>query len=196
MSTSQSKKLALFYIYEILKKYTDAGHTLTQKEILAKLKDEYGIKANRKSVSNFIQELLGFCDSVGYTETVRLIEDPKTGEPEEQSVISGLYLEHEFCDSELRLLVDEIRDSDSIPASQKKKLISKLEDLSGPGFTKGKAYAGLADSVSGSNQLFLNIEDIEDAISDGRMVSFKYKRFAPGINGPVEGPPDVYNVIP
>lgn len=196
MSTSQSKKLVPFYIYEILRKYTDVEQTLTQKDILDKLKDEYGITVERKTLSRNIQELISLSDNVGYTETVKKGKGDETGETEELSAITDLYLVHEFSDGELRLLVDLLRDSDCIQTSQKEKLISKLEDMSGPGFTKGKAYAGLADSVSGSNQLFLNIEDIEDAISDGRMVSFKYKRFVPGINGPVEGTPDEYNVIP
>ena len=42
MGTAYSKKLLVLYILDILQKYTDEEHRLSQKEILEILRKEYG----------------------------------------------------------------------------------------------------------------------------------------------------------
>ena len=53
----QEKKIAIFYILEILKEYTDIDHPLTQAEIGQKLNMIYHIELERKSIAANMQIL-------------------------------------------------------------------------------------------------------------------------------------------
>ena len=196
MTTSKSKKLVPFYIYEILKKYTDENNCLSQKEIEDKLKSELGVSVERKSIRRYIQDLIEIGINVCYTEKNRKVKNITTGEFEEQSMMTDIYLERELCDSELRLLIDELRDSEFIPTGHKKKLISKLESMSGPDFHKGRASVGTMNDNPVTNELFYTLSVIEEATSEGRKVSFKYKRFVYGAEGVIECRLEDYTVIP
>ena len=50
MDTMQPKKLIIMNILDILKKYTDEDHRLSQKEIAEILETEYEMKVDRKAV--------------------------------------------------------------------------------------------------------------------------------------------------
>ena len=50
MGTAYSKKLLVLYILDILQKYTDEEHRLSQKEILEILRKEYEMIVDRKTV--------------------------------------------------------------------------------------------------------------------------------------------------
>ena len=70
---------------------------------------------------------------IEYSESIRMIKNRNTtgSETEDESyILSDFYLNREFSDSELRLLIDGLLFSKHIPYSQCKKLISKLEGLS------------------------------------------------------------------
>lgn len=47
---TSGKKMLNICILDILKKYTDCDHTMDQKDIIAKLKEDYDITVDRKSV--------------------------------------------------------------------------------------------------------------------------------------------------
>lgn len=49
MSDVAPKKLLILYIYDILKKYTDENHFLSQKNIVDILKREYDMQVDRKN---------------------------------------------------------------------------------------------------------------------------------------------------
>ena len=51
MNSLEPKKLALLRMLQIYEEYTDCDHTLTQEEISKKLKNEYGISIDRKTIS-------------------------------------------------------------------------------------------------------------------------------------------------
>ena len=57
MDTLKPKK-PLLLILEILRKYTDENHRLSQKDIADILKNEYGLKVDRKTVRRNITTLL------------------------------------------------------------------------------------------------------------------------------------------
>ena len=52
-----NKKMLNMLILEILKKYTDADHRLTQQEIIDLLKLNYGTECDRRSIRNNIRSL-------------------------------------------------------------------------------------------------------------------------------------------
>ena len=60
MHAPQPKKLLIVNILDILKRYTDEEHRLSQKEIETLLKTGYGMKAGRKAVKRNLMDLLEF----------------------------------------------------------------------------------------------------------------------------------------
>ena len=108
MYTQQPKKLMIINILDILRRYTDKEHRLSQKEIAEILKNEYQMKADRKAVKRNLMNLIDFGYDIEYSETIRMTPNAKTGELEENYILSDFYLRREFDDSELRLLIDSL----------------------------------------------------------------------------------------
>ena len=86
MHAPQPKKLLIVNILDILKRYTDEDHRLSQKEIETLLKTEYGMEAGRKAVKRNLMDLLEFGCEIEYTETTRRVKNAKTGEWEESTI--------------------------------------------------------------------------------------------------------------
>lgn len=178
MYTKQPKKVLILYILEILKKYTDEDHRLSQKEIAEILKTEYNMMTDRKAVKRNLMNLIDCGYPIEYSETVRRMPNPKTGEPEENIILSDFYLEREFTDGELRLLIDSLLFSKHIPYSQCKALIEKLEGLSTPYFQAHVKHIRTMPDVAPQNkQIFYTIEVLDEAISKGRQVAFTYNSY-------------------
>ena len=165
MYTVQPKKLLIFNILDILQKYTDADHRLSQKEIEEILKNEYSMTVDRKAVKRNLMDLIDFGYEIEYSESVRMVPNCKTGEFEESYVLSDFYLVRDFTDSELRLLIDGLLFSKHIPYSQCKELVEKLEGLSNTYFrSRVKHIATLNDNSTDNKQVFFNVEQIDEAI--------------------------------
>jgi len=49
MDNTGSKKILILYIYEILKRYSDVNHLLSQSEIASLVQDVYGMTCDRNS---------------------------------------------------------------------------------------------------------------------------------------------------
>lgn len=174
MYTTQPKKLLIMNILDILKRYTDADHRLSQKEIVEILKNEYNMTADRKSVKRNLMNLIDFGYEINYSESVRMIPT-KYGGMEESYILSDFYLEREFTDSELRLLIDGLVFSKHIPYSQCKELVGKLSGLSNQYFkSRIKYISTLPDNAPQNKQLFYNIDVIDEAISKHKQISFSY----------------------
>lgn len=172
------KKLLIMNILDILKRYTDVDHRLSQKEITEILKNEYGMTADRKAVRRNIINLIECGYNIEYTETVRMVPNSTTGEPEESYVWSDFYLDRDFTDGELRLLIDSLLFSQHIPYSQCKELVEKLENLSNVYFRSRVSHiARLPENKGDNKQIFLNIEQLDEAISNNRKVSFHYMEY-------------------
>ena len=58
MYTKQPKKLIIMNILDILKKYTDENHRLSQKEIQDILEREYEMKVDRKAVKRNLMSMI------------------------------------------------------------------------------------------------------------------------------------------
>ena len=54
----QAKKLSLIYTLEILKKYSDEDHQLTQKQIVDLLREEYEMEVDRRTVKTNLMDLI------------------------------------------------------------------------------------------------------------------------------------------
>ena len=188
MYTKQPKKLLIMNILDILKKYTDEDHRLSQKEIADILKKEYDMTADRKAIRRNILNLMECGYDIEYSETVRMVPvkdpvtkkdkiDKSTGQKvlEESYIWSDFYLERKFTDGELRLLIDGLFSSRQVPYKQCMDLINKLKDLSNVYFKSHvKHISRMKDDKTDNKELFLNIEVLDEAISRNRKVSFKY----------------------
>lgn len=173
MYTKQPKKMLTMNILDILKRYTDEDHRLSQKEIMDILEREYDMKVERKAVKRNLLNLIDYGYHVEYSESVRI---NKKGE--EEIVYTDWYLERDFSDAELRLLIDSLLFSRHIPYSQCKTLIEKLENLSNRYFkSRVKHIQTLPDNELPNRQLFYTIEILDQAITKGRQVSFHYNEY-------------------
>ena len=177
MYTNQPKKMLIMNILDILRKYTDENHRLSQREIMDILEDEYVMKIDRKSVKRNIMNLIDFGYDIEYSEQPRTFKD-KDGNPYENIVLSDFYLNREFTDSELRLLIDSVLFSNHIPYKQDKQLVEKLEGLSNTYFkSRVDHIARMPEDKTDNKQLFYNIELLDEAISKGRKISFYYAEY-------------------
>lgn len=186
MYSKQSKKALPLIILEILQKYSDENHRLSQRDIEQYLSEKYDLEVDRRSVKRGITDLIDLGLNIQYTEYTRNVRDKRSGIADEQAMLTDFYLERDFCDCEIRLLIDEILDSKYIPSRQRRELISKLEGLSSVYFRKGNNIIMVApESDDNDNQLFYTIEMLEEAISASCMVNFKYKTFVAGSDGKI-----------
>lgn len=171
----QSKKMLIVDILEILRKYSDENHRLSQKDIIEILKNEYGMTADRKAVKRNLTSLIESGFDISYTETIR-----KNKSGEEEIIFSDWYLERDFTDAELRLLIDSLLFSKHIPYSQCKQLIDKLEGLSNIYFkSKVKHICNLPENMPDNRELFYTVEILDEAIERGVQVVFNYMEYGP-----------------
>lgn len=172
---TQGKKLLIINILDILKKYTDENHRLSQREIAEILASQYEMNVNRKTVKRNLMELIAFGYEIEYSESIRMVPNKKTGELEEVILLSDFYLVRDFSDSELRLLIDSLLFFRHIPYSQRRELIGKLESLSNIYFRSRIKYIHTPPNHAGNNrQLFYTIDILDEAISKGKQVCFLY----------------------
>jgi len=176
--TKPPKKLLPMLILDILRKYSDAEHRLSQRDIMDILKNEYDMTADRKAVRRNIGNLMDMGYEIEYSEAIRMVPNTKTGELEESILMSDLYLLREFTDSELRLLIDSLLFSKHLPYNQCKELVEKLEGLSSKYFQSHvKHIHTMPETLPRNQQLFLTIEVLDEAISAGKKVSFTYLEY-------------------
>lgn len=181
MYTKQSKKMIAFDILEILRQYTDANHRFSQRDIERRLAEKYDMVVDRKSVKRNIMDLIDLGIDIQYTELIRTVRDKTSGKEEEQSIMTDFYIEREFADCEIRLLIDELLDSKYIPGPQRRQLIRKLEGLSNVYFRKNRgAIRRQIEGGTVNNQLFFSLEIIDEAIRQKSKVKFRYTTYKAG----------------
>ena len=81
----------------------------------------YSQKVDRKAIKRNLMNLIDSGYDIEYSETVR-----RNKNGEEETIYSDWYLNREFIDAELRLLIDSLIFSKHIPYNQCKALIEKL----------------------------------------------------------------------
>ncbi len=162
MNNFEPKRLALLRILDILKYYSDFDHPLTQEDIINYLEKDYGIVIERKAVGRNISLL---------KEAGIEIESDKRGTYFNNQLIS---------DSELHLLIDSILASKHITQEQSKSLIDRVASLSNKYFKKHikNTYSLSQRGKVHNEQLFRNIEIIDEAIEQNKKVKYVYNKYA------------------
>ncbi len=178
MEGETGKKVIILYILQILQRYTDADHPMTQQQIAEKLRSEYGIEVNRSTVKRNIGDLIDAHYDIQYTEVTRTGVNKRTGEREENIIFTDLYYEHDFTEPELHMLIDGLLFSRSVPYKQRRQLIDKLGKLSSVHFNRRMNHVRCMSSDSPQNpELFHTIDILDEAISGGKQVEIIYNQF-------------------
>ena len=110
MYATGNKKMLNMLILEILQKYSDEDHSLTQQEIIRLLDKNYGMECDRRSVKSNVLSLREMGYDISMEKGYRLMS-------------------REFDDSELRILIDSVLFSKSISTRQANGLIKKLRGM-------------------------------------------------------------------
>jgi len=173
-----SKKLSTFLTLEVLKNYTDEEHRLTRAEICEKLKQDYDMEVDPRTIKTNIMDLIDLGYEIEYQETNRMTMDRKTGNCEESNILSNYYLIRDFTKPELRLLIDSLLFSKHLPYSQCKELVEKIEGLSDKYFRSHMSYiCTMPEDKTNNQQVFYNIDVLDEAIDKKKKVAFKYLEY-------------------
>ncbi|MDR2586939.1 MAG: WYL domain-containing protein [Coriobacteriales bacterium] len=199
--TVPPKKMLALNILNILRKYTDRDHRLSQKEIVELLERDYQMVVDRKAVRRNLDNLIDAGYDIEFSFKERRLKnaaatsdsphsssnnpaatsrpaqpgDPQPGDPQTETVTTGWYINREFEDSELRLLIDSLLFSHQIPSAQCRQLIDKLKGLSNQYFNaRVKHVHSLPEIKSTNRQIFYTIQVLDEAIDRGMQVSFEY----------------------
>ena len=178
MMLESGKKIIILYILQILRKYTDSAHTMTQQQITEKLLSEYGLEVDRTTVKRNIEGLIEAGYNIQCREVTRKVKNKKTGITEENTIFTDLYYQHDFTEAELRMIIDGLLFSRSVPYKQRRQLIDKLGKLSSSYFNQrmNHMHCMSADSPQNS-QLFYTIDVLDEAITEGKQVALTYGYF-------------------
>ncbi len=157
MYATGNKKMLNMLILEILRKYSDEDHALTQQEIIKLLKANYGMECDRRSVKNNIQSLKEMDYDISMEKGYRLMS-------------------REFDDSELRILIDSVLFSKSISNRQAKGLISKIRDMASNFFNAKVSHLSNLQELNRTinKQAMYSLDAINDAIARKKKISFIY----------------------
>ncbi len=157
MYATGNKKMLNMLILEILHKYTDENHSLTQQEILRLLEKNYGMPCDRRSVKANVLSLKEMGYDISMDNGYRL-------------------LSREFDDAELRILIDSVLFSKSISTKQAKNLIGKIRDLASNYFNAKVSHVSNLPELHRTinKQAMYGLDTLNDAISVKHKVSFVY----------------------
>lgn len=157
-----NKKSSILLILKVLEEYSDENHYLRQQEIIDKVKTDYGIAIERKSVAYSLMLL----QELDYD----IVKSPKGG----YALFSRL-----FDPSEAHFLNDAVFSSKSITGKQAKDLTDKVNSVFSIYERKKHLYLHKSTELSRTDNtdVFLNIEIIEEAIERGKRVSFAYRSY-------------------
>ncbi|MDD4796790.1 MAG: WYL domain-containing protein [Eubacteriales bacterium] len=152
--------LRTLLVYDILKKQTDAEHTLSV-GALVELLARQGVQAERRAVNRDLDALEQF--------GVELVRSPKKD--------GGYYLaRRDFDDAEVQVLIDAVQAARFIPAQQSRALVGKLMNLSSRHAQRELRREVFVDDRAKSTnaQLYDSIAALTQAIRKGRKVTFQY----------------------
>ena len=159
MYATGNKKMLNMLILELLRKYTDEDHSLTQQEIIRLLANNYGMECDRRSVKNNILYLKELGYDISMEKGYRL-------------------LSREFDDSELRILIDSVLFSKSISTKQSKELIEKIRSLASNYFNAKVSHVSNLPELNRTinKQAMYSLDAINDAIANKKKISFIYNK--------------------
>lgn len=178
MPGDSGKKVIILYILQILQRYTDADHPMTQQQIMEKLRADHDLEVNRATVKRNLSDLIDAGYPIQYTEVTRSQVNRQTGETEESVICTDLYYEHDFTEPELHMVIDGLLFSRSVPYRQRRQLIDKLGSLSSVHFNRRMNHVHCMSADSPQNpELFHTVDILDEAITAGKQVRITYNYY-------------------
>ncbi len=155
-----TKKMLIMMILDILKKYSDEEHHLTQQEIMRLLKSEYGMSCDRRSVKANVEALKEMDYDIDMENGYAL-------------------LSREFDDAELRMLIDSVLFSKNITGTQSKRLIDKLKGFGNKYFEAKVSHVASSSYLARTDnkQVMYTVGALNDAIDAKKKVRFRYTSY-------------------
>lgn len=154
-------KPRILYLQKILLERTDEEHPLSTTQLIGILNDEYGISAHRTTITKDIAAL------VEYGLDIVTIHSTQN---------KYFVVDRRFELPELKLLIDAVESSKFITKKKSDALIEKIHTLTSSGqVSKLKRNSYIADRIKPENeQIYYIVDTINDAINEGRQISFQY----------------------
>lgn len=154
-------KSRILYLQKILLERTDEEHPLSTTQLIGILNDEYGISAHRTTITKDIAAL------VEYGLDIATIHSTQN-----KYFVAG----RRFELPELKLLIDAVESSKFITKKKSDALIEKIHTLTSSGqVSELKRNSYIADRIKPDNeQIYYIVDTINDAINEGRQISFQY----------------------
>lgn len=154
-------KPRILYLQKILLERTDEEHSLSTTQLIGILNEEYGISAHRTTITKDIAALVEYgidIVTIHSTQSKYFVASRKFELPE------------------LKLLIDAVESSKFITQKKSNALIEKIHTLTSSGqVSKLKRNNYIADRIKPNNeQIYYIVDTINDAINEGRQISFQY----------------------
>lgn len=163
MAGSSQIKLKMLYLLKILYEQSDEEKPLNINEIINEL-NKYGINAERKSIYN----------------DLNLLEDFGIDICRIQGKSYGYFIgSREFELAELRLLIDAVQSAKFITSKKSKELIKKIGALTSENNARRlETQVFIHDRIKYDNEgIYYNVDKIYNAITENKMISFKYCKY-------------------
>lgn len=109
-------KLRPIYLIKILKERTDEEHFLSTAQLCKILKDEYGMDTHRTTIKSDVEMLQQAGIGIQATRSTQNLYN---------------FIEREFDDAELKLLIDAVESAKFISKAKSDQLVAKLTELAG-----------------------------------------------------------------
>ncbi len=155
-------------LLKILYEYSSPEHYISMPELQRLMREKYGLEVDRRTVTSSLQvleaagwDVSGYDrEGRGYCLMSRLFELP-----------------------EVRLLMDSVYSNPTVPKKQTENLIAALQELLPSHQRHRYRHLRVIDRVrkSANKEIFLNIELLDEAITEKKIVQFTYCRY--NVNG-------------
>ena len=161
---TRDSKLRPLLLAKILYERTDAEHHLTTNELLDILENEYSMPTHRTTIPTDVELLQDFGLDI---KTIR------------SSRMQYYLASRDFDNAELKLLIDAVESAKFISKDKSENLSDKIARLAGNMTApKLKRNVTVERRIKTDNELSLNVIDaINEAINQGKKISFKYFQY-------------------
>ncbi len=159
-----SKKLLILYVLEILQKYSDKHHKLTQSEIISLIKRDYDMDCERKAVSRHIHSLIEH----GY----KISTYEENGE--------GYYIgEKEFTPEDAFMLWEGLMSSKYISKEEITHLVEKLSGYCGIEYRFGSSFNGgiISRHTYPETFIYQNLMVLLTEMAANKKITFTYNEY-------------------
>lgn len=159
----------VLYILNVLKQYSDCNHALSIMDIIKYIEKIYNVKNDRRTIERNIEllkEVLDYdieIEKIGNKNFYYLLKNPDT----------------DFESGEIMTIIDTFSYAPFVPEKISKEIIKKCKNMQSIYENeKLKDYRIYSNNIKTNNmEIIKNIEDINNAIYNKKMISFDYYKY-------------------